>query len=113
MDTNTSTNGNKVQLWDCTTEVQGQQWSRMSGGTVRAFGKCLNIVANGAANYSKVELWDCDNAGGQQWFPQANRSLFNPQSRRCLDDPQANTANGTQLQIYDCNGLFTQVWHLP
>ncbi|MET8810126.1 ricin-type beta-trefoil lectin domain protein [Streptomyces sp. NPDC004546] len=113
VDTNTSTNGNKVQLWDCTTGVQGQQWARMSDGTVRAFGKCLDIVANGTANYSKVELWDCDNAGGQQWFPQPNGSLLNPQSGRCLDDPQANTANGTQLQIYDCNRLFTQDWHLP
>ncbi|MFC9645349.1 ricin-type beta-trefoil lectin domain protein, partial [Streptomyces mirabilis] len=113
VDTNTPTNGNKVQLWDCGSGVQGQQWTRMSDGTVRSFGKCLDIVANGTANFAKVELWDCDNAGGQQWVPQPNGSLLNPQSGRCLDDPQANTANGTQLQIYDCNGLSTQVWHLP
>ncbi|WP_153547731.1 sialidase family protein [Streptomyces sp. RB17] len=113
VDTNTPTNGNKVQLWDCGSGVQGQQWTRMSDGTVRSFGKCLDIVANGTANSAKTELWDCNGVGGQQWFPQPNGSLLNPQSGRCLDDPQANTANGTQLQIYDCNGLSTQVWHLP
>ncbi|MFF3137415.1 ricin-type beta-trefoil lectin domain protein [Streptomyces mirabilis] len=113
VDTNTPTNGNKVQLWDCGSGVQGQQWTRMSDGTVRSFGKCLDIVANGTANFAKVELWDCNGVGGQQWVPQPNGSLLNPQSGRCLDDPQANTANGTQLQIYDCNGLSTQVWHLP
>ncbi|MBC7267309.1 MAG: RICIN domain-containing protein, partial [Streptomyces sp.] len=40
-------------------------------------------------------------------------SLRNPQSGRCLDIPAGATANGTQLQIYDCNGLNTQKWNLP
>jgi hypothetical protein len=35
---------------------------------------------------------------------------LNRQSGRCLDDPSGNTANGTQLQIYYCNGLWTQQW---
>lgn len=114
VDTNTSTNGNKVQLWDCNaTAIPGQQWSVESDGTVRAFGKCLDIDGNGTANLTPVELWECDGAGGQQWVPQADGSLLNPQSGRCLDDPQAKTDNGTQLQIYDCNGLFTQVWNIP
>jgi hypothetical protein len=44
--------------------------------------------------------------------PRSDGSLYNPQSGRCLDDPAGNTASGTQLQIYDCNGLWTQVWHV-
>jgi hypothetical protein len=114
VDTNTSTSGNAVQLYDCnSTGIPGQQWSVEPDGTVRAFGKCLDIVGNGTANFTKVELWDCGPALGQQWREQADGSLFNPQSGRCLDDPQANTANGTQLQIYDCNGLSTQQWTMP
>ncbi|HEY4462974.1 MAG TPA: hypothetical protein VGN41_09965 [Streptosporangiaceae bacterium] len=35
---------------------------------------------------------------------------LNLQCGRCLDDPSGNTVNGTQLQIYDCNGLWTQQW---
>jgi anti-sigma-K factor RskA len=30
----------------------------------------------------------------------------------CLDDPGATT-DGTQLQIYTCNGTPAQVWRLP
>jgi hypothetical protein len=30
-----------------------------------------------------------------------------------LDIPSGATANGTRLQIYDCNGLGTQKWNLP
>ncbi len=49
----------------------------------------------------------------KQWRAQANGSLLNPQSGRCLDVPQGSTANGTDLQIYDCNALWTPVWTLP
>jgi len=112
VNTNTSVNGNAVQLWSCDNAV-GQQWSLETDGTVRAYDKCLDIDGNGTANYTKVELWDCDGAGGQQWVARSDGSLYNPQSGRCLDDPQAQTAEGTQLQIYDCNGLFTQQWSVP
>ena len=72
-----------------------------------------SVSAAVAANFTKVELWDCNGVGGQQWVPRADGSLFNPQSGRCLDDPQGVTSNQTQLQIYDCNGQWTQVWNLP
>jgi hypothetical protein len=39
--------------------------------------------------------------------------LINPQSGRCLDDPNSTTTNGTQLQIYDCNNSTAQAWTLP
>jgi hypothetical protein len=37
----------------------------------------------------------------------------NPQSGKCLDDPNSATTNGTQLQIYTCNGSAAQNWTLP
>ena len=45
----------------------GQQWTMMADGTIRSFGKCLDIVGNGTANFTKVQLWDCGPAGGQHW----------------------------------------------
>ncbi|MBV1855578.1 ricin-type beta-trefoil lectin domain protein [Catellatospora tritici] len=36
--------------------------------------------------------------------------LDNPQSTRCLDVPNSSTVNGTQLQIFDCNGSSAQRW---
>jgi non-reducing end alpha-L-arabinofuranosidase len=44
-------------------------------------------------------------SGGQQ-----NVQIVGGQSGRCLDDPNGNTANGTQLQLGDCNGLSPQRW---
>jgi hypothetical protein len=34
-------------------------------------------------------------------------------SGRCLDDPAFNTTNGTQLDIWDCNGGSNQQWAIP
>ncbi|WP_433200561.1 lectin [Dactylosporangium sp. CS-047395] len=41
--------------------------------------------------------------GGQQSGPIRGQA-----SGRCLDVPNASTANGTQLQLYDCNGRTNQ-----
>lgn len=113
VDTNTAVAGRDVQLYDCGTAT-GQQWAVSADGTIRAFGLCLDVRSNGIANFSKVQTWDCiTGAGAQQWIPQANGALRNPQSGRCLDLPSGNTANGTDLQIYDCNGLSSQTWILP
>jgi hypothetical protein len=38
----------------------------------------------------------------------------NPASGRCLDIPGgAAAANGTQLELWDCNGAANQQWTLP
>ncbi|MEU6159680.1 non-reducing end alpha-L-arabinofuranosidase family hydrolase [Streptomyces sp. NPDC047130] len=39
-------------------------------------------------------------------------ALRHAASGRCLDLPNSNTANGTYLQIYDCNGQSNQQWTL-
>ncbi|HCU50070.1 MAG TPA: alpha-L-arabinofuranosidase, partial [Micromonosporaceae bacterium] len=36
--------------------------------------------------------------------------LKNPLSGRCLDVASAGTANGTQIQLWDCNGTNAQLW---
>jgi hypothetical protein len=43
---------------------------------------------------------------------QADGSLRNPQSGRCLDSPNGATGNGTRLQIWDCNGSGAQKFAL-
>lgn len=109
-------NGAVVQFYDCLTiasfnpMAKDQQWTLTTDGTVRSLGRCLDINGNGTANGTHIELYDCNGAGGQQWVPQANGSLKNPQSGRCLDDPSGNTANNTALQLYDCNANAAQVF---
>jgi non-reducing end alpha-L-arabinofuranosidase len=36
--------------------------------------------------------------------------IVGAQSGRCLDLPNANTTNGTQVQLWDCNGQANQSW---
>lgn len=112
----TGGNGAVVQFFDCLTiasfnpAAQDQQWTLRPDGTIRSLGRCLDLDANGTANGTHLELYDCNGIGGQQWAPQPNGSLKNPQSGRCLDDPSGNTANTTPLQLYDCNGNVAQVF---
>jgi alpha-galactosidase len=44
--------------------------------------------------------------------PSTAGALVSAASGRCLDVPQSNTANGTQLVIWDCNGGANQRWTL-
>ncbi|PZF62018.1 alpha-L-arabinofuranosidase [Curtobacterium sp. MCBD17_034] len=110
-------NGQQVQLYDCLTietaqpAAQDQQWTvDQADHTIRTLGRCLDADGNATANGTHVELYQCNGVGGQQWIPQANGSILNPQSGRCLDDPSGNTANATALQLYDCNGNQAQVF---
>jgi hypothetical protein len=63
-------------------------------------------------NNAPVELYTCTGGANQRWQP-VHGTLVNPVSRKCLDDPRFNTANGTQLVIYTCNGGRNQQWTLP
>ena len=50
---------------------------------------------------------------GQPAMAGQQRELVNPASGKCLDDPNSNTANGTQLVLWACNGGANQQWHVP
>ncbi len=111
-DAQSTSNGNKIQIWDCNGTV-AQKWTfKEAGSTLRVQGKCLDIAGGGTGNGTKVQLYDCNGTGAQVWLPQPNGSYKNPQSGRCLDDPGASTTRGTQVQIWDCNGSGAQRWTL-
>lgn len=112
VDTNTSVNGNRAQVWTCGI-AEGQRWTHATDGSLRSLGKCLDVDAQGTANHTPVQLWECNGSGAQQWVEREDGSLLNPQSGKCLDVPKGNTADGTKLEIYDCNGLWSQRWGLP
>ncbi|MEU7466892.1 RICIN domain-containing protein, partial [Streptomyces griseofuscus] len=39
--------------------------------------------------------------------------MLNPDSGKCLDDPNRSATAGTRLRIWGCNGTNAQRWHLP
>ena len=110
-DSNSSSDGAKVQLWDCNSNPS-QVWT-WSNGSLTHNSKCLDVTGAGKNNGTPVELWDCNGGPNQQWAPQSDGSLKSTDSGRCLDDPASQTTNGTQLEIWDCNGGPNQQWQLP
>ncbi|MFF2950697.1 ricin-type beta-trefoil lectin domain protein [Kitasatospora sp. NPDC057965] len=113
VDTRTAATGSPVAIWDCTPGLVGQQWKVAVDGTIRTYGKCLDVTNGDTGNATRVRLYDCNGSGAQQWQPRPDGSILNPQSGRCLDDLGYSTTNGNQLGIWDCNGAANQVWQLP
>ncbi|MEU3342122.1 ricin-type beta-trefoil lectin domain protein [Streptomyces sp. NPDC002144] len=103
-----SANGTPADIAPCNGS-NGQQWSSLSDGTLRALGKCLDATGRGTANGTKIEVWDCNGGGNQQWQAY-NGGYRNPASGRCLDDPGSSTTDGTQLVLWDCHGGANQQW---
>ncbi|HKN56579.1 MAG TPA: ricin-type beta-trefoil lectin domain protein, partial [Amycolatopsis sp.] len=81
-------------------------------GTLRALGKCADVAHGGTADHTLVQLWDCNGTGSQTWITQPDGALLNPQSGRCLDDPDGTGAAGDRLQIYGCNSTPAQQFRL-
>ncbi|WP_255951043.1 arabinofuranosidase catalytic domain-containing protein [Streptomyces odontomachi] len=73
-------------------------------------GKCVDVDGDDTGtNLTAVQLWDCQNwAEDQFWHHHANGSLST--IGRCLDINGNGTANGTQVELWDCNGVGGQVW---
>jgi hypothetical protein len=73
-------------------------------------GKCVDVAADDTGgNGAAVQLWDCQNyAEDQYWthFPDNTLRTLN----RCLDINGNGTANRTQVELYDCDGVGGQKW---
>ena len=106
-----TTNSNPVLVASCDNSAD-QTWSVASGNTLQIFGMCLDVNGAGTSDGTTIDLYTCNGTGAQVWEPQANGSLFNPMSGKCLDDT-AFGGPGTQLQIWDCGGGPNQKWALP
>jgi hypothetical protein len=111
-----SSNLNKVQIWNCLGDA-AQNWTVEPNGTIQINGKCLD-VDDGTANHTPVVIDTCNNTGSEQWQPEANGEIVNPQSGRCLDNfdtPGSGNGltDGTQLDIWNCLGSANELWTLP
>ncbi|MEU5977808.1 RICIN domain-containing protein [Streptomyces sp. NPDC047315] len=82
---------------------------------------CLDADANTIdQNGTKIQIWTCNRNANQTWYfstARYNTSYFEiqigegDQPTRCLDvDANTLPANGTKIQLWDCNGNSNQVW---
>jgi hypothetical protein len=106
-------NNNKVDIYTCNDGQDTQQWTVASDGTVQINGMCLNNSGSANTPNNPVDLYTCNDTGAQQWIPQTDGALLNPETDKCLNDPGSDQNPGTQLGIYACNQTAAQVWNLP
>jgi hypothetical protein len=73
-------------------------------------GQCVDVAADDTGgNSSPVQLWGCQGyAEDQHWQHNANGSLST--IGRCLDIIGDGTAQGTKVELWDCNGVGGQQW---
>ena len=118
-----TTNGTVVQQWACGNQQSNQEWQFQptDSGFFKvvsrgASAEAWDVTNVGTTNNSLIQLWQFGGGTNQQWQPVSlGNGLFKFVGRgssRCLDVPAASTANGVQLQIFDCNGTGAQSWSL-
>lgn len=104
-------NGNRPQVWDCTSNNANQTWTFADDGSVRGLGKCLDVADGSTANGAVVHLWDCySSLASQRWTLTAAGDLVNQAANKCLDVTGGATANGTKVQLWTCTGAANQKW---
>jgi hypothetical protein len=87
------------------------------------FPLCLDVAGGGTADGTPVRMYFCNGTPAQTWVPLTTSiggpaQLENPQSGKCLDDPDGQTTQPggppIQLQIWDCiNNDTNQIWSSP
>jgi hypothetical protein len=108
---NSTTNGNKVQIWTCNGNA-AQHWTWEPSGKIETGnGMCL-----GRANpdlKANVWVWNCG-SGGQEWLANYPQRLTDGDLNTCVGiNSSGNGANGTQLWINTCGTDVTQQWTMP
>ncbi|WP_435178825.1 arabinofuranosidase catalytic domain-containing protein [Actinacidiphila sp. bgisy145] len=81
------------------------------GATITGPGsKCVDVAGDDVGvDHAAVQLWDCQSyAVDQHWVHNPDNSLET--LGRCLDIAGNGTADGTKVQLWDCNGVGGQVW---
>ncbi len=103
-------NQTRLQIYDCNGSA-AQKFSVNGGGTIAGpGGRCVDVAADDSGgNLAAVQLYDCQPyALDQHWYHNADSSLQT--LGRCLDINGNGTANNTQVELYDCNGVGGQKW---
>ena len=116
-------NGTIVQQWTCGGQQTNQEWQFQSRGNGaysivnrNAPSEVWDVTNRGTTNGRPIQLWTYGAGANQQWMAvslgNGYYKFVSAASGRCLDIPAASTANGVQVQIYDCNGTGAQAFRL-
>ncbi|MEW1872565.1 RICIN domain-containing protein [Streptomyces caelestis] len=101
--------GTPLQIWGCSGAAQ-QTWRFMGDGTVRSMGLCMDVAWGATGNGAVIQLARCSGHPAQQFRLNSSHDLVNPQADKCVDVREQQVANGSRLQLWDCNGQDNQKW---
>ncbi|KAJ7258100.1 ricin B lectin domain-containing protein [Mycena haematopus] len=129
------TDENVLQLWTCDSANTNQKWigapnpdtddvAYLMGGNISAGAGPYCIAAASDTDGAEVALVACFNSEFPALFPNGNITWSVPVqplkgpiktfNNKCLDVPNASTANGVKLQIWTCiEGNTNQLFSLP
>ena len=128
-----TSNGGNVDQWDCH-GGGNQQWdfiSESDGGNDEQLvnqhsGLCLDVVGKKTTNGANVHQWGCQyrevsqtwllwphgSANGWYYYTITNAHASYGGLNMCLDVNQGGTSDGTNVQIWQCNGSQNQLWRM-
>ena len=115
-----TTSGTLVDLYTCN-GTGAQVWQPQSDGALLnpQSGLCLTDPGSSTSPGTQTQIQTCNGSSDQVWTPQAGSSSGGGTSPTgavtgyeglCLDVNGANSANGTKVDIYTCNGTNAQQW---
>ncbi|MER5883753.1 ricin-type beta-trefoil lectin domain protein [Streptomyces sp. NPDC001941] len=100
---NQTADGTPLQLYRCNNST-AQQFA-LTGSTLRIKGRCATV--SGAL----VQLAACDGSTAQKFtYRPADKTFLHAATGKCLDVPQQNDADGTNLQVAACGTAAGQKW---
>jgi Ricin-type beta-trefoil lectin domain len=111
---NSTTNGNKVQIWTCIGDA-AQNWTWEADGRIESGnGMCVGIKGSTSAPAgSDIWVWNCG-SGGVVWLPNYQQRLNDGVLNMCMGlTSSGDGANGTQLWINGCDTDGAQQWTMP
>ncbi|WP_433829483.1 protein kinase domain-containing protein [Actinoplanes sp. CA-015351] len=97
----------RVVLNACT-GVTEQRFSFPGDGTLRVGGRCVQIGDSGDGTL--LETATCTASAAQMFTYNSSYDLVSEWAVKCVDVPDASTADGVRAQIWECTGASHQKW---
>jgi len=107
VDDNTFRNGQKLQLWECSSSSgQNFDYSQRLLKVAASPRYCVVIDGNHNYNGARIQLWECDaDVLAQQWNLEQSGMFRNAAfPDKCLVVDSNKGANGQKLQLWSCDG---------
>ncbi|XP_006462966.1 hypothetical protein AGABI2DRAFT_194010 [Agaricus bisporus var. bisporus H97] len=119
-----------MKIWQCIDNLPAQQWLYNNDNQIILANQntnfCLDLTDGNLANTNQLQIWECATGNENQvWLegppgnddptppPPTSRPLHpNANGDKCMDVEGSVFANGTPVQIFDCNGSSAQQWTL-